>query len=139
MENIEKLFKNDVFIKKFTSLEIIKEKTITIILPSDYLAFLEFYDGGEGFTYNEQSYLVLYGISDIVEINSDLHNELNYPSVFSEYIFFGKDAGPTYYGFKKSDKLVYEIPVLISCESEIEYYSDSFSNFLQKFCGLLSE
>jgi hypothetical protein len=135
MENIEELFENDFFIKKNTSKEFIKqtEKIIGIKFPSDYLTFLENYDGGEGFTFNKQSYLILYGVSDITSINSNLHNELNYPTIFSRYIFIGKDAGPTYYGIEKFDKMIYQIPELISNESEIAFYSENFSSFLKLY------
>jgi|JI10StandDraft_1071094.scaffolds.fasta_scaffold523551_2 hypothetical protein len=138
MENIAKLFEEDFLIKCNRSINEINllEKNFNYTFPIDYSYFLMEYDGGEGLTACEENFLTLYGFNNLREINFDLHNIHNYPSVFKDYIFIGKNAGPTYYDFNKYNNFVYEIPELISDEIEIQYFSDTFLEFLSKYARL---
>lgn len=124
------LIPNKVELSEITILQ----NHFNIILPKDYLIFIEKYDGGEGFT-NSNKFLTLWGLSDLLEINTTFHNNNLYPKFFSKYFFIGKNAGPTLYAFSTQNNKVFEVPEICFEDIEVHFFANSFLEFVDKYCN----
>ncbi len=99
-------------------------------LPIDYIKFIKWSNGGEGFIGN--NYLSLWKGEEIIELNKDyaIHQYLS-----DHFIAFGSDGGSLAYLFdfreKHLEPAVVSIPFGYLDRSEIEYLANSFSDFMK--------
>lgn len=132
MKSLKSYFKGDFDLEKGASSEELKDfgKKTNFIFPTDYLEFMQFSNGGEG-DVGENSYLILWSLSELPEINIDFSNSSLYPIFFSKYFFFGRSAGPTLYAFNKQDGSIFEIPEIGIDEKVIKVIATTFTEFIK--------
>lgn len=96
-------------------------------LPADYIEFMEVYNGGEGSV--GKSYVALYPISKIIELNRDYEIEEAVPGL----MLIGSNGGGEAFAIDyRTDEIRFVmIPFLFEEDAIIEL-SDSFEGFLEK-------
>ena len=99
-------------------------------LPSDYLAFLERANGGEGFI--GERYVQLWRAEELVEANRSYKTREFFPNFF----FVGSNGGGEAYALKLSEGLsrVFEVP-FIGLPSDARVVASSFEEWLQALPG----
>lgn len=98
---------------------------ITSIFPADYKEFLNMYNGGKG-SVGENSYLQLWALEDIVELNKDYE----VAEILSDIVLIGSDGGDTAYGINQKGKYV-EVPFIGMDDEEIKEVAVSFDDFIE--------
>jgi hypothetical protein len=133
MENpILKYFESDFFMEKGNSKKDIHSftKKLNSIFPKDYLEFMQYSDGGEGGV-GANGYLILWGLSELNEINEDYSNPSLYPDFFSKFFFFARNVGPTLFCFRKTDGFIFEVPEICNSIKEIVLVGRNFTEFIK--------
>ncbi|HMH34413.1 MAG TPA: SMI1/KNR4 family protein [Puia sp.] len=97
---------------------------INFQIDKDYLEFIRTYDGAEG-TISEGSYLLLWRIKDLIELNPYYKDD-----DFSTKVFIiGSNGGGTAYGIKKDDDSFFK-STFLELADELEYCGKDFKEFL---------
>jgi hypothetical protein len=97
-------------------------------LPDDYIEFLAYCNGGEGFI-GENSYVIFWTVEELPEMN-----EAYEVSKYAKELFlFGSDGGGEAYGFdtRSSPATIVQVPFVGMDTSLAQYIADDFSSFLQ--------
>ncbi len=89
-------------------------------LPTEYIEFLQSFNGGEGFVGEE--YLVLHKAEDLVKVNKDTEVELFDPNIF----IIGGNGGGEFVAinFKENKEVYILIPFIFEHEAIIELATD---------------
>jgi hypothetical protein len=96
-------------------------------LPADYVEFMEVYNGGEGSV--GKSYVALYPISKIIELNRDYEIEEAVPGL----MLIGSNGGGEAFAIDyRTDEIRFVMIPFIFEEDAIIEFSDSFEGFLEK-------
>lgn len=104
------------------------ERIMGVQFPEQYKSFMKLHNGAEGLL-GENSYLVIWSIDEIAELNIDYG--------FTEYtpglVVFGSDGGEMAYAFDMRDekKKIVEIPMDSIHIEEAEFISDTFEGFIE--------
>ena len=85
---------------------------------------------GEGMI-GENSYLLLWGKSDIEELNDDY--EVN--EFLTNSVLIGSDGGDTAYGINEEGKF-FSVPFVGMDDDEVEIMGNDFEEFIEKLFGL---
>jgi SMI1/KNR4 family protein SUKH-1 len=104
------------------------EEELGIVLPSDYIAFIETSNGGEGWVGNP--YLRLWPVEEIQLMNESLHAAEYAPGV----VFFGGDGGGMLYGIdnRLDPPAFIEVDsVSIGIDEDTKVHRTTFTGFLQ--------
>ncbi len=102
------------------------EELLSINFPQEYRDFLLNSNGGEGAI--GQSYLVLWKIEDLIELNDVYSVEEFAPGL----LIIGSDGGDTAFGIDNRSELkqFVQIPFIGMDLSEVQGYSNDFKRFL---------
>ncbi len=109
------------------------ERNANFKLPDDYIEFLRFTNGGEGFI-GEQSYIMLWPIQDMIELNKSYKvNEYA-----SGLFLFGSNGGGEAYAFDISSKHmnIVQVPFVGMDLSLVQSISSTFNGFVAYLYGL---
>jgi hypothetical protein len=97
-------------------------------LPKDYIEILKEFNGGEG-EIGENSWLLLYPIEEIIEVNNNYHLLLDQ---IPEYFLFGKDCADTGYAFHKMHKTFHSFGLMSYFKNDpIDFCGNNFSEFVE--------
>ena len=102
------------------------QKNSKIHLPDDYLQFLQYSDGGEGFIGN--AYVMLWRLEELLDLNQGYKVEEFAPELF----LFGSDGGGEAFAFdmRSSTVAIVSVP-FIPLDSAYAYrLGSSFDDFL---------
>jgi hypothetical protein len=104
------------------------ETTLGKRLPVEYIEFLRFSNGGEGFV--GEHYLILWGAEELGPSNRDCEVEEYAPGL----LMFGSDGGGEAFGFdtRVSDWPVVVVPFIGSGWEDALPLVDSFGGFFQR-------
>lgn len=104
------------------------QKQIDFTLPSDYIAIMKEFNGGEG-EVGENSWLCLFSISELISTNQ------NYNLLMEQvpnYFLFGKDAADTGYAFNKLSGYIYSFGLMSNFNTDpIEFCAKTFGEFVE--------
>lgn len=104
------------------------QKLLNFKLPPDYIEFIRFYNGAEG-EIGDNSYLCLFGIEELKEVNSDY---VLLVEQIPDYYLFGKDAADTGYAFHKLKHSYHEFGLMSDFENDsVNFCGNSFYEFIQ--------
>ena len=97
-------------------------------LPQDYIAFLIFSNGAEGFV-GPNSYLMLWSSSQIPELNA----AYSVSEFAPELVLFGTNGGGTGYAFNKLDSSlpIVDVPLLGMSKETAACRAATFEEFLE--------
>ena len=104
------------------------EQRLNVILPRQYMEFMQLHDGGEG-PIGEYGYLAIWDISEALSFNQS--------SDINKYIFgliyFASNRGGTLYAFDTNrDMKIVELECdSIDYSEEVEVVADSFEEFIE--------
>ena len=104
-----------------------QEKT-GIELPSDYIEFLKYANGGEGFI-GENSYCMLWKLGELTELNSAYEAKEYAPGL----LLFGSNGGGEAYAFdtEASPWRIVQVPFVGMSRDLIEVLAPNFNDFLK--------
>ena len=103
------------------------EKTLSFRFPDDYRQILLKHNGGEG-SIGSNSYLVLWSVNDIIELNEAYEVHEFAPGL----ILFGTDGSDNAYAFdiRTDTKNIVNVPFIGMDLDEITVCADRFRDFL---------
>lgn len=103
------------------------EKTFNLKFPSDYIDFLLFSNGADGFI-GDINYISLYAVDDVIETNVFYHSD----NIFTDFIFFAGDGGGEGFAFDihKEGWPIYQI-TLIDDQDYSRFRGNNFLEFLE--------
>ncbi len=112
---------DDVMISEF-------EQISKLRLPHDYINFLKIMDGGEG-SVGENAYLILWKISDIL----DLNNKYEVSKYVPHLVLIGSDGGGEAFAFDTiaTPWPVVQVPFIGMDRALIQVLASDFTSFLQ--------
>ena len=103
------------------------EKELSIVFPKNYKNFMIESNGLEG-EIGEISYLVIWSIDEIIELNEEYEVEEYMPNL----IYFGSDGGDMAYAFDKENNMeIIEIPFDSIHIEDKELLGKNFEEFIQ--------
>lgn len=104
------------------------EVRMGVKLPDDYVEFLRFANGGEGFV-ADLAYLILWRVEDLVRNNEGYRVKEYVPGLF----IFGSDGGGEAYGFdtRSAEWRIVTVPFVGMDWSMARSMGDSFHAFIQ--------
>jgi hypothetical protein len=105
------------------------EARLGLKLPPDYVEFLEFANGGDGFI-GDNSYAILWGVDELPQFNLDYEITRWAPG----FLAFGSDGGGEAFGFdtREENWPVIQLPFIGMDWKEARPIADSFHGFLQR-------
>lgn len=130
MENYLNLMTNIDLCESINVEKIIKvENEMGIKLPLSYKSFIQKYNGGEG-EIGKNSYLVLWSIDEIIELNKEYGVSDFTPGL----VYFGSDGGSMAYAFDfRPEKPIFvEFPTDSIHIEDANYISDTFGEFIEQ-------
>lgn len=103
------------------------ENDLNVKFPSEYIQFLQYSDGMDG-VLPTNVYVSIWSIKELIGLNTGY--EVN--EFAPHLLLFGSDGGDTAYAFcKESNKMpILKVPLIGLGESEAEFISESFNDFL---------
>ena len=124
------------FLGKFSLEPAVSEKALTEFLsknastiPSDYLDFIRYSNGGEGPIGN--NYLSLWQVEDIVKMNEEYETDLYAPG----YLIFGSDGGGSAFAFDKKDGAIVSFQFIgMLVDDKPILMGKTFAEFLEALC-----
>jgi hypothetical protein len=97
-------------------------------LPHDYLELMKEFNGCEG-EIGENSWLNMYSIEEIIEVNEDYKLLLGQ---IPDYFLFGKDSADTGYAFHKKNKTIHSFGLMSNFKKDpIEFCGNHFEEFIE--------
>lgn len=104
------------------------QKQIGFELPSVYINLMNDFNGGEG-AIGENSWLCLFPMEDLIEINNDYALLMQQ---IPDYFLFGKDAADTGYAFHKIKQTVHSFGLMSNFKTDsIDFCGNSFLDFIE--------
>jgi hypothetical protein len=102
-------------------------RTLSLEPPPDYIAAMQYTDGGEGFI--RQSYLHLYSVGELLRLNAAYRVDEFAPGI----VIFGSTGGGEAFGFDKRQTLVeiVEMPFIPMVCRDLKRLGRTFTEFLQ--------
>lgn len=110
--------------------ELIKnvQDQLDFVLPNDYTDLMKAFNGGEG-EIGENSWLCLFPIEELIEINDDY--ELLMEQI-PDYFLFGKDSADTGFAFHKQKLTVHSFGLMSNFKTDpIEFCGNNMMEFVQ--------
>lgn len=103
------------------------EKVLSVQFPNDYKQFVLAYDGGEGCV-GSNSYLVLWTLNDIIELNEAYAVNQFAPGL----ILFGTDGADTAYAYdmRTDKKMIVEVPFIGMNLGNLTVCANNLNDFL---------
>lgn len=103
------------------------QKRFGILLPSDYILFLQHSNGGEGLV-GQYSYVIFWKLEELSEFNSAYQVSDYAPGIF----LIGSDGGGEAYGFDMnlSPPSIVQVPFVGMDRNHAIVLSDNFNDFL---------
>lgn len=98
---------------------------IDFTLPEEFIAFFKTSNGADIST--EANYLLLWALTDMVQLNKDYRVEEFAPDFF----VFGSDGGGTAFAIEKGTSAIYEMPFIGMSKEEAIFRSKSFGEFIK--------
>ena len=99
-------------------------EAVPFTLPKDFLDFFIKSDGAEIRT--EDYYVLLWPISEIMQLNEDYGVEEYAPGFF----LFGSDGGGNAYAIEKATGFIFELPFIGMSKDEAIFKSKTFTDFI---------
>ena len=108
------------------------EMQLGMRLPADYVDFLKFTNGGEGFV-GKNAYIILWGVEELASMNQEYEVQKYVPGL----LIFGSDGGGEAYGFdtRSPQWPIVQVP-FVGMEWDVaESMGTSFCQFLARLYG----
>jgi hypothetical protein len=104
------------------------QQSLNLVLPADYVCFLQQMNGGEGFL-GDNAYLALWRVEELAERNADC----GVPDHAPDLLLFGSDGGDEAFAFdtRSSPPTIIAIPYITLDDCDAIAISTSFRGFLE--------
>ncbi|GEP88938.1 SMI1 / KNR4 family (SUKH-1) [Chitinophaga terrae (ex Kim and Jung 2007)] len=101
-------------------------RDIPVNFPSDYLAYMKEFNGGEGVIGENGRYVRFWPFQELLEANEDYAVDKFAPGLF----FIGSDGGDTAIGLKKEEGFFIEVPFIGMSDEEAVERGGTFTDLL---------
>lgn len=99
---------------------------VDFILPDGFIAFFKEANGADITT--EEKYLILWALTDMIQLNKDYEVEEYAP----EFFIFGSNGGGTAFAIEKNTGDIYEMPFIGMSKEEANFLNKTFTEFIEK-------